>query len=75
MQKQYYFIRQKENFIVKLKKTFKACFFTSLAVVLAKLVGTALRTPGIGFKILGVVLIILCGLSAGGALYQLGFYD
>lgn len=60
---------------MKPSKTVKTCFLASLAVLLAKLAGTALSTPGIGFKILGVVLIILCGLSAGGALYQIGFYD
>lgn len=60
---------------MKPNKTLKACFFTSLAVLLGKLGGTALITPGIGYKILGIVLIILCGLSAGGALYQLEFYD
>lgn len=60
---------------MKPKQVLKACFFTSLAVLLAKLGATALITPGIGFKILAVVLIILCGLSAGAALYQCGFYD
>lgn len=60
---------------MKLSKTFKACFFASLAVVSTKLAGTALITPGIDYKILGVALIILAALSAGGILYQLGFHD
>lgn len=60
---------------MKPNETLKAGFFASLAVVLVKLGGEALGTPGIGFKILGVVFVLLGTISAGVVLYLLGVYD